>query len=189
MTGVLKEGEAVLHGGEIEAQRRFGDDNYWHEQKLSQLVKRDISDALGSYLEQIPFFFIATSDESGHCDCSYRGREYNVSGEPLLALKVLSRNTLVFPEFKGNKLYNSVGNILVNPHIGMLFIDFESRRRVRVNGRAQLVERWPEMSLLWPSAQGFIKVTTEQVYPNCRARVPRMRMEAPPDHLFQEGDL
>ncbi|MCL5059351.1 MAG: pyridoxamine 5'-phosphate oxidase family protein [Candidatus Thermoplasmatota archaeon] len=59
---------------------------------------------------------IATADAAGYCDCSYRGRETaGVAVDPTV---------LVFPDYPGNGLFNSLGNVLVNPHIGLLFIDF-----------------------------------------------------------------
>lgn len=97
-------------------------------------------------------FFIATSDKCGRCDCSFRGREWNISGKPYPLLKVIDPKTIVFPDYSGNMLYNSLGNILVNPNIGMLFVNFQSRSRARVNGAAEIIVNKDAYLKTWPLA-------------------------------------
>ena len=63
-------------------------------------------------------FFLATADAEGRPQCSYKG------GEPGF-VRVLDERTLAFPSYDGNGMYLSAGNVLVNPHVGLLFIDFE----------------------------------------------------------------
>lgn len=165
-----------LHEGEREAQRRFGADDAWDAAGLSAMFRDTVPPALAAYLEGLPFFFIATADAQGACDCSFRGREHDASGRPYPLLKVLDERHLVFPDYAGNRLYNSLGNMLVNGHIGMLFVDFERRNRFRVNGLAEIVEDRAVHADLWPLAQRYIRVTVEQAYGNCRARIPRMSL-------------
>ena len=81
-------------------------------------------------------FFLATADAEGRPDCSYKG------GTPGF-VRVVDRRTLAFPSYDGNGMFKSLGNILVNPHVGLLFIDFESPNRMRVNGHATLHEDDP----------------------------------------------
>ena len=177
---------SILHEGELEAQRRFGAAGFWSEHMLNSMIREQLTPSWAAYLESLPFFFIATANREGACDCSFRGREFNASGRPYPLLKVLDAHTLVFPDFAGNKLYNSLGNILSNPHIGMLFMDFEQRSRARVNGRAEIIEQEPAFATVWPTAQRFIKVSVQQAYPNCRARIPRMQLVPPGDAWFDE---
>jgi uncharacterized protein len=167
---------ALLHEGEREAQRRFGVEGFWGEHNLNALFHATIPAGLAAWMEALPFFFLATADSRGECDCSFRGREHDASGRPYPLVKVLDRKTLVFPEYQGNKLFNSLGNILVNGHAGLLFIDFQSRTRVRLNGRAEIVADRQSFASIWPLAQRYVRVTADQVYGNCRARIPRMTL-------------
>lgn len=178
--------DALLHGGEQEAQKRFGAQGFWDIHNLNSLFHETIPPGLAIFIESLPFFFIATANTQGECDCSFRGREHDVSGKPYPLVKVLDTRTLVFPDYRGNKLYNSLGNIIVNGHIGILFIDFHSRTRARVNGRAEIIENEMAYSDIWPLAQRYVQVTAEQVYGNCKARIPRMTLVSPTDSEFHD---
>lgn len=103
---------------------------------------------------------------------SFRGIDQN--SRTISAAIVMDRMTLLFPDYQGNKLFNSLGNILVNPHIGMLFIDLVNARRLRVNGRAEIVEQPSDLYMeIWPSAVRLVKVTAQQVYANCQRNIHR----------------
>lgn len=182
----IKNKEDILHEGELEAQRRYCARQPWNDANLSAMIQDQIAPSWARFMESQPFFFIATSNNCGQCDCSFRGREFNVSGQPYPLLKVLGPKTLVFPDYSGNNLYNSLGNILVNPHIGMLFVDFQTRSRARVNGAAEIIEDKNAYSELWPLALRYVRVTVEQAYPNCKARIPRMTMAPLTDEFFDE---
>ena len=84
-----------------------------------------------AFIERCPMFFIATADADGHPDCSYKG------GLPGF-VHVLDDRTLAIPDYDGNGMYRSWGNALLNPHVGLLFLDFENPKRLRVNGTAQI---------------------------------------------------
>ncbi len=177
--------DTVLHEGEREAQRRFGAEGYWDEARLG-MIRDAIPPAWAAFLEAQAFFFIATANHRGECDCSFRGREINARGQACPLLRVLDAKTLVFPDFSGNRLYNSLGNLLVNPHIGMLFVDFANRSRARVNGAAEIIEDRRAYEDIWPMAQRYVRVTVQQVYPNCRARIPKMQLAPTTDAFFDE---
>lgn len=177
---------AIFHGGELEAQRRFGVEGFWREDQLQAMIRAHIPPSLAETIENLPFFFMATADAQGSCDCSFRGRELHASGSPYPLLKVLDETRLVFPDYRGNNLFNSLGNILVNGHIGMLFVDFETRFRLRLNGRAGIVEDPLAHADIWPLAQRYVSVEVEQVYRNCKARVPRMALVPPSDSELQD---
>ena len=76
-------------------------------------------------------FFLATADEHGMPQCSYKG------GEPGF-VRVVDEHTLAFPSYDGNGTYLSLGNLLRNPQVGILFIDFTRPKRLRVNGIASI---------------------------------------------------
>src|SRR2546425_12978133 len=81
------------------------------------------------FIESMDMFFLATADAEGRPQCSYKG------GDPGF-VRVVDEHTIVFPNYDGNGMYLSAGNALVNAHVGLLFIDFERRKRMRLNGIA-----------------------------------------------------
>lgn len=166
-----------LHEGELIAQQRFGVAGVWQAHNLQAMMRPSIPANMVQFFEHLPFFFIATANHQGECDCSFRGREVDSAGQTYPLVKVIDSQTMIFPDYRGNKLYNSLGNILVNGHIGMLFIDFETRTRVRVNGRAEIVERVAAYNEIFPLAQRYVRVHVEQVYGNCKARIPKMKLQ------------
>ena len=167
--------EEILHAGERAAQERFAPAGGWPERALNRMFGTEFDARSARFVESCSFFFIATANDAGHCDASFRSTERGADGEWQPAVRVLDRSTLVFPDYSGNNLFNSLGNLLVNPHIGMLFLDFEGALRVRVNGRAEIVEDREGFGGAWSTAQRFIRVTPEQIYGNCSRRIPRLR--------------
>src|SRR5690349_11300041 len=115
-------------------------------------------------------FFIATVDEDGQPQCSYKG------GDPGF-VRVLDEHTIAFPNYDGNGMYLSLGNVLTNPHVGLLFIDFTSARpsRLRVNGTASIDES-DELGDAYPGAQFIVRVHATQVFPNCPRYIHRMAL-------------
>src|SRR5437763_9932919 len=89
-----------------------------------------------AFIEARDMFFIATADAEGRPQCSYKG------GDPGF-VRVVDERTIAFPVYDGNGMYLTAGNALVNPHVGLLFIDFERRRRMRLNGVASVDEDDP----------------------------------------------
>jgi hypothetical protein len=170
-----------LHEGEQIAQQRFGVAGFWNAHNLQAMLRTSISPNLAKFMENLPFFFIATASTQGECDCSFRGREHDVAGHHYPLVKVVDSKTVIFPDYRGNKLYNSLGNIIVNDHVGMLFIDFQSRTRVRLNGQAQIVDDAAAYADIFPLAQRYVRVSVKQVYGNCKARIPRMLLVPPTD--------
>lgn len=166
----------IFHSGELEAQYLFNNKTEWSDRAVSSvnnLYRETIDEDKAFFIEGREFFFISTSDNDGNCDCSFRGTEDNNEGKHQPAVIVLDHKTLVFPDYSGNKMYNSLGNILVNPNIGMLFIDFPSALRLRVNGHADIINNPEEHKDKWSTAKRYIKVTVNQVYWNCSKRIPK----------------
>ncbi|OGA05083.1 MAG: pyridoxamine 5'-phosphate oxidase [Gallionellales bacterium RIFCSPLOWO2_12_FULL_59_22] len=159
-----------FHSGELDAQRRWGDPELWTEARIGQLIWDRIPEPIHPRIEAAPFFFLATCSPDGRCDCSFKG------GGPGL-VKVLSPNRLAFPHFearvKGNGAYMSLGNILLNPQISLLFIDFADGARLRVNGRASIHEN-AEMMASFPQAECVVAVDIELVVPSCSSYVPHL---------------
>jgi uncharacterized protein len=159
--------DTLFGKGERHAQRRWGRAASRQPARLERLLLDHIPAEYHARIEAVPFFFLATSNSRGQCDCSFKG------GGPGL-VRVLDARTLAFPDFAGNGLFMSLGNILENAHVGLLFIDFADGARLRVNGRASVYDDGPPLEL-FPEATRVIVVEIEEVTPNCRAHVPRLR--------------
>jgi uncharacterized protein len=133
-----------------------------------------------AFIERSSMFFLATADASGRPDCSYKG------GMPGF-VRVLDPRTLAFPDYDGNGMYRSCGNVLANPHVGMLFVDFENARRIRVNGVASISLEDPLLAS-FPGAVLVVRVAATRIFPNCPRYLHRMTLTeysayAPrPDH-------
>jgi predicted pyridoxine 5'-phosphate oxidase superfamily flavin-nucleotide-binding protein len=121
-----------------------------------------------SFIEGCDMFFIATADAEGRPQCSYKG------GEPGF-VRVLDERTIAFPVYDGNGMYLTAGNALVNPHVGLLFIDFERRRRMRLNGVASVDEDDPLLAE-YPEAQLVVRVAAGEVFPNCPRYIHEYRL-------------
>ena len=121
-----------------------------------------------AFIEALPFFFLATADEHGAPQCSYKG------GAPGF-VRVLGPDELCFPNYDGNGMYLSAGNLAANPQVGLLFIDFEGQRRMRVNGTAAIS---PDDTLLgsYPEAQFVVRVTATAIFPNCPRYIHRLEL-------------
>ena len=112
--------------------------------------------------------FVATADAQGHPECSYKG------GLPGF-IQVLDDRTLAFPDYDGNGMYRSWGNVVVNPAVGLLFLDFEAPRRLRVNGSAQIMVDDP-LRADFPGSVFIVRVTASMIFPNCPRYLHRMQL-------------
>lgn len=137
------------------------------------LVKDQISDDTSRFLERVDMFFLATADAEGRPSCSYKG------GAPGF-VRVVDEQTLAFPSYDGNGMYLSLGNLSANPHVGMLFIDFENGHRMRINGDASIDPKDPLLAD-YPEAQLVVRVRVREVFPNCPRYIHKMkRVESSP---------
>ena len=137
--------------------------------RLEQVTVRDhINERDREFIEARDMFFIATTDADGHPTCSYKG------GEPGF-VRVVDERTLAFPNYDGNGMYLTMGNLLANPHVGLLFLDFEGRRRLRLEGTASIADDDPLVAD-YPEAQFVVRVRSERVYPNCPRYIHRYRL-------------
>lgn len=175
------------HAGELEMRERYSNPLNLDDAKLSKLIDDHVNSSMAGFIEKQPFFFIATASDTGACDANFRAREVSDSGraQPLLLLK--DSKTLLFPDFLGNGFYNSLGNIQLNPHIGMLFIDFQDQRRARINGKATVNDPTDESREIWPNAQAIVHVQITEVYNNCAARIPKLKAYSNPTKMVRLG--
>lgn len=121
-----------------------------------------------AFIAGCAMIFVATADAQGHPDCSYKG------GLPGF-VRVLNDNTLAIPDYDGNGMYRSWGNVSVNPHVGLLFIDFERQMRIRVNGTATISE-CDSLRDVYPGSVFIIRVTATTIFPNCPRYMHKMKL-------------
>jgi predicted pyridoxine 5'-phosphate oxidase superfamily flavin-nucleotide-binding protein len=157
--------------------------------------KRQVLDHLNSamqaFIARQEMMFVATADAKGHADASFR------AGRPNF-VKVLDERTIAYPEFHGNGVMSSMGNISENPHIGLIFIDFtKDRIGLHVNGSARIVENEEFVRLMkdHPAEEGvcedpalarimnsdagilerWVMVTVDEAFIHCSKHIPLMR--------------
>ena len=147
----------IYHEGSRSLQERF--DAVRLADRIEGRVRVTIDADDRDFIEAADMFFLATADAEGRPQCSYKG------GEPGF-VRVLDERTIAFPSYDGNGMYLSLGNTLVNPQVGLLFIDFERRSRMRLNGVASIDPDDPLLAEC-PGAQLVVRVRAEQVFPNC----------------------
>jgi uncharacterized protein len=157
----------TYHDGNRRLQDRF--DTRRLADRLDEVKVRDFIDERDrAFVESCDMFFIATADAEGRPNCSYKG------GEPGF-VRVVDERTIAFPNYDGNGMYLSMGNALVNPHVGLLFISFENGRRMRLNGEASIDER-DELMPAYPGAQFVVRVRAREVFPNCPRYIHRYEL-------------
>ncbi|MGE0543176.1 MAG: pyridoxamine 5'-phosphate oxidase family protein [Dehalococcoidia bacterium] len=156
-----------FHDGNRQLQDQFDT-----RRLADRLEERMIGDTIGErdkqFIEGRDMFFLATADEHGFPNCSYKG------GDPGF-VRVVDEHTVAFPNYDGNGMYLSMGNVLVNPNVGMLFIDFERGRRMRLNGVASIDAEDPLM-VEYPEAQFIVRVRAAEVFPNCPRYIHRYQL-------------
>lgn len=122
-----------------------------------------MDEAARRFLAQCPFVILSTADAQGRCDASPKG-------DPPGFIHVADEHTLYIPDRSGNKMFQSVNNILENPHIGMIFIIPGEEWTMRVNGAARIVDDptlLEQLSARGRPAQLAIEVKIEECYFHC----------------------
>jgi uncharacterized protein len=156
----------MFHEGSRTLQDRF-DTRRLADRIESKLVHDTIDEDDRAFIESRDMFFLATADEQGRPTCSYKG------GNPGF-VQVIDDRTLAFPNYNGNGMYLSMGNVLRNPNVGMLFIDFQRGHRMRLDGEASIDPSDPLMAG-YPEAQFVVRVRARELYPNCPRYIHRMQ--------------
>jgi predicted pyridoxine 5'-phosphate oxidase superfamily flavin-nucleotide-binding protein len=159
----------LYHDGARELQDRF--DTRRLADRLEQVKVHDtITPDDRGFIERMDMFFLATADADGRPQCSYKG------GDPGFVV-VVDEHTVAFPNYDGNGMYLSLGNLRVNPHVGLLFIDFCGKppRRLRLNGDASIESDDPLLAR-FPGAQCVVRVRVAGVFPNCPRYIHRMQL-------------
>jgi len=162
----------MYHDASRQLQDRF-DTRRLADRLAEKLSRTAFTDEDRAFVQTQSMFFFATADADGWPECSYKG------GVPGF-VRVLDAQTLAFPSYDGNGMFRSLGNVVVNPRVGLLFIDFEQPRRLRVQGLATLSLDGDALAT-WPGAQCVVQVRADRIFPNCPRYIHRMqRLEMSP---------
>ena len=163
---------ARYHDGQRRLQDAF--DSRRIADRLDEVTySRELAEPQRSLIERSDMFFLATVGPEGQPDCSFKG------GPPGF-VRVVSPTELAWPDYDGNGQFRSLGNLLVNPRAGLLFVDWERPSRLRVNGVAS-VSADDSLRDTWEGAQQVVRLAVQQVFPNCPRYLPRMQtVEASP---------
>ncbi len=157
----------IYHDGSRQLQDEF--DTRRLADRLDEAIVQDsIMPGDKDFIERLDMFFIATADERGYVNCSYK------AGEPGF-VRVLDEHTLAFPNYDGNGMYLTMGNIIKTRQVGMLFIDFENQKRMRLNGEATIHRDDPLMKE-YPEAQFIVRVRAREVFANCPRYIHKMKL-------------
>lgn len=160
----MSQGERYLqekHGTERRA------DAFYSNQMIDYL-----NEEMRQYLLRQTFIFIATSDKNGNCDSSFKAGEQGF-------IHVIDDKRLMYPEYRGNGVMASLGNILENPHIGLLLIDFfDDQIGLHINGAAEIIEN-EHIHNIAPDvtddrAERWVVVTVHEAYIHCSKHIPHL---------------
>ncbi|MFI0906468.1 pyridoxamine 5'-phosphate oxidase family protein [Streptomyces sioyaensis] len=163
--------------GEHLVQQRLGTteraDRFYGDQVLDHLNVR-----MQEFVARQEMFFLATADRHGECDSTFR------AGPPGF-VQVLDARTLAYPEYRGNGVMASIGNISENPRLGILMIDFtRDRIGLHINGRARVVmddemrarhDGLPVDPIPGRRAQLWVTVEVEEAYIHCAKHIPHLQ--------------
>jgi predicted pyridoxine 5'-phosphate oxidase superfamily flavin-nucleotide-binding protein len=161
----------MYHEGNRRLQDQF--DSRRISDRLEEKLTRNIfTDDDKGFIENAVYFFLATADAEGRPDCSFKG------GMPGF-VRLTGPSELAFPDYDGNGMFKSLGNALVNPNVGLLFIAMHDKpRRLRVNGTAT-VNREDPLLAHTVGAQLIVRITARAIFPNCPRYIPSMELVEP----------
>jgi predicted pyridoxine 5'-phosphate oxidase superfamily flavin-nucleotide-binding protein len=161
----------MYHEGSRQLQDTF-DSRRIADRLEEKLTRTMFSEDHKAQIESALYFFLATADAEGRPDCSFKG------GTPGF-VRVIGPNELIFPDYDGNGMFKSLGNLLINPNVGMLFIDLHDKpRRLRVNGTATLSRDDPLLAHT-AGAQLMVRVKAHNIFPNCPRYIPKLTLSEP----------
>jgi uncharacterized protein len=172
MTSVL------YHEGNRAFQDEFGSRRL--SDRLEERSRSQFTDDDKSFIESCIYFFIATANASGHPDCSFKG------GAPGF-VRITGPSELAFPDYDGNGMFKSLGNLAVNAHVGLLFIAMHGTpKRLRINGTARIDRDDPILGET-VGAQLIVRVQAKVIFPNCPRYIPSLALTDPSIYIPKAG--
>jgi len=168
----------VYHEGMRRLQDRF-DTRRLADRLDEKLGRTEFTAEDREFIESRRLFFLATADSAGQPDCSYKG------GEPGF-VRVTGPGELAFPSYDGNGMFRSLGNVLANAAVALLFIDFERPNRLRVIGQGSITDDDPLLET-FAGAQLVVRVRATRIFPNCPRYIHRMTLVEASPYAPREG--
>ena len=169
----------MYHEGNRQLQDQF-DSRRISDRLEEKLTRTAFTADDKAFIESVIYFFLSTADAEGRPDCSFKG------GPPGF-VSVTGDSELAFPDYDGNGMFKSLGNVLLNANVGLLFIDLHERpRRLRVNGTAT-VSRDDPLLAETVGAQLIVRVQARTIFPNCPRYIPKMQLAEPSVYVPQPG--
>lgn len=138
------------------------------------LIHRELTPEEQAFIAARDMFFLATVDAEGKPTVSYKGG-------PAGFVRVVDPTTLMFPGYDGNGMFLSAGNLATTRHVGLLFIDFSTPNRLRVQGEAE-VSRDPEIVASFVGASHVVRVKVTDAFANCARYIHRYEKVEPSRH-------
>jgi len=161
----------MYHDGNRRLQDRF-DSRRLADRLEQKLTRTAFTDDDKAFIQGAAYFFLATADADGRPDCSFKG------GLPGF-VRVTGPSELAFPDYDGNGMFKSLGNIGVNANVGLLFIALHDKpKRLRVNGSATVSGDDPLLGAT-VGAQLIVRIKARAIFPNCPRYIPNMQMTGP----------
>ncbi len=152
--------------------------NHWLNTIETTHLNKDLSiylkeDVVG-FIERMPYFFLSTSSANGNTNVNFKGAEGN------RLIKVLNEKKLLFPDYSGNGILHAIGDINSNPNVGMLIIDFSKDVRLKISGKASIIDNKEEVATFLDYFETYdierlIEVDIEHVIPNCSNNISVVR--------------
>ena len=171
---------AMYHAGNREIQAMFGS-TALADRLVERLRRVRLTEEDRDFIQSLDCFFLASSTPDGHPDCSFKG------GPPGF-VRVVAPDLLVWPDYDGNGMFKSLGNIRSNGHVGLLFMRMgDTPRRLRVNGRAEIFFDDPLLTE-FPGAQAIVRVTPIDIFPNCPRYIPDPAGDKPSPYTPLAGE-
>ena len=169
----------MYHDGNRRLQDQFNSRRI-SDRLEGKLTHSQFTEGDKTIVESAPYFFLATTNAEGRPDCSFKG------GMPGF-VRVVGPSELAFPDYDGNGMFKSLGNILVNTNVGMLFITMHGKpQRLRVNGTATVSDRDPLVAET-VGAQLIVRVIARAIFPNCPRYIPTMQLVEPSIYAPRSG--
>ena len=134
-----------------------------------------------AFVESSIYFFLATADAEGRPDVSFKGG-------PAGFVRITGPSELAFPDYDGNGMFKSMGNLSVNANVGLLFIALHGRpRRMRISGTAR-IDRDDPLLASTVGAQMIVRVTARAIFPNCPRYIPNLTLNEESRFIPRAGE-